>query len=137
VCVLIFQHEDATPPGSLTEWLSGQTATTDVVRTDLTANTPNVLEYDLLISLGAEYAAYNESLTSIETEAELMRKAADADIPILGICFGGQLLARALGGSVQPARKPEIGWRKLRSHAPELVPTGPWFEWHFDCFTPP
>src|SRR5207249_5300551 len=37
----------------------------------------------------------------------------------------------------QPARNPEIGWRELRSHAPELVPAGPWFQWHFDSFTPP
>ena len=66
-----------------------------------------------------------------------MRKAIDADVPVLGLCFGGQMLARALGAEVFRRTKSEIGWLPVRSTDPELVPDGPWFQWHFDSFTVP
>ena len=56
---------------------------------------------------------------------------------MLGVCFGGQLLATALGGSVTRSLHPEVGWHEVRSDTPDLVPGGPWFQWHFDRFTPP
>jgi GMP synthase-like glutamine amidotransferase len=52
--------------------------------------------------------------------------------PVLGICFGGQLIARALGGSVAPAPRSEIGWTAIHSDRPELVGEGPWFQFHYD-----
>ena len=64
-----------------------------------------------------------------------MRRAVDADIPVLGLCFGGQMLARVLGGEVFRGERAEIGWLPVRSTDPELVPEGPWFQWHFDSFT--
>jgi len=58
-------------------------------------------------------------------------------VSVLGICFGGQLLARALGSRCFRADVSEIGWLPVRSRDPELVPEGPWFQWHFDTFEPP
>ena len=55
---------------------------------------------------------------------------------MLGICFGGQLLARVLGGRSFRSES-EIGWLPVRSDEPSLVPEGPWFQWHFDSFTAP
>ncbi|MFM5951936.1 MAG: type 1 glutamine amidotransferase, partial [Micrococcales bacterium] len=52
--------------------------------------------------------------------------------PVLGICFGGQLIARAMGGSVAPAPKGEIGWTNIWSERPELISNGPWFQFHYD-----
>jgi len=46
-------------------------------------------------------------------------------------------LARALGGEVSRSPHPEIGWYEVHSDNPALVPHGPWFQWHFDRFTPP
>ena len=59
------------------------------------------------------------------------------DIPVFGICFGGQLLARALGGEVAKAPKAEIGWTPIHTDDPSLVPPGPWFQFHYDRWTLP
>ena len=47
------------------------------------------------------------------------------------------MLARVLGGEVFRGEVSEIGWLPVRSSDPELVPEGPWFQWHFDSFTVP
>jgi len=72
-------------------------------------------------------------------EADMLRAAHAADRPILGICFGGQLLADSLGGSAQHAAIDEIGWFRIDAPtgATNPVGPGPWFEWHHDCFTAP
>jgi GMP synthase-like glutamine amidotransferase len=51
---------------------------------------------------------------------------------VLGVCFGGQLLAAAHGGSVERATHPELGWYEVGSDDEKLVPGGRWFQWHFD-----
>lgn len=66
-----------------------------------------------------------------------MRRADTAGVPVLGICFGGHLLAAAHGGTVTASTWPEIGWYDVESSAPEVVPGGPWFEWHGDTWTLP
>jgi GMP synthase-like glutamine amidotransferase len=59
-------------------------------------------------------------------------------VPVLGICFGGQMLATAVGGRVERAPSPEIGWTPISRTAPSpLLPPGPWFEWHYDRFLLP
>jgi hypothetical protein len=47
------------------------------------------------------------------------------------------MLARVLGGEVFRSSDSEIGWLPVKSRDPELVPEGPWFQWHFDSFTLP
>jgi GMP synthase-like glutamine amidotransferase len=57
---------------------------------------------------------------------------------VLGVCFGAQALATALGGSVEPSPRPEIGWTDIETDIPTVVPPGPWFQWHYDrCVLPP
>jgi len=121
----------------VTEWLGGHGAEMDVFRIDL--DEPNVEpeEYDLIVSLGSEFAAYDDSHRFVTSEADLMRRAVDANVPILGLCFGGQMLARVLGGEVYRGSESEIGWLPVRTTAPDLVPQGPWFQWHFDVITAP
>ena len=57
-------------------------------------------------------------------------------MPVLGICFGGQMLARALGARVARADRPEMGWGRLH-RAVAWIPEGPFFAWHADAFTWP
>ena len=66
-----------------------------------------------------------------------MQDAVARDIPILGVCFGGQLLARSLGGTVGRAPKSEIGWTAIHSDDTSLVPSGPWFQFHYDSWSVP
>ena len=71
-------------------------------------------------------------------EIEQVRAADTAGVPVLGICFGGQVLAAAHGGSVERAAHAEIGWTDVHSVDVSVVPHGPWFQWHFDRWvTPP
>jgi GMP synthase-like glutamine amidotransferase len=134
---LILQHEEPTPPGHVTEWLEGHGAEMDVLRIDLEEPQVDLGRYDLVVSLGSEFAAYDDSHRFVTSEAELMRRAVDADVPILGLCFGGQMLARVLGGEVYRGSESEIGWLPVRTSDPDLVPEGPWFQWHFDVITAP
>ena len=134
---LILQHEDPTPPGHVTEWLGRHGADVEVFRIDLEDREPDPAAYDLIVSLGSEFAAFDDSKPFVPREARLMRRAVDQDVPILGLCFGGQMLARVLGGEVYRGPDAEIGWLPVRTRDAELVPEGPWFQWHFDIITPP
>jgi GMP synthase-like glutamine amidotransferase len=97
---------------------------------------PDPRGYDAVVPLGSRWSV-NDDLAWIATEAAMVRDAHAAGVPLLGVCFGGQLLAHALGGSVNRSPAPEIGWYDVDSSRTELIPTGPWFEWHFDRFTVP
>lgn len=100
---------------------------------------PDPAAYELVLPLGAPWSVYDKAAigTWIDGELDLLRTAHAADIPVLGICFGAQALATALGGSAERAPRPEIGWHTVESDAPELIPAGPWFQWHFDRFVVP
>jgi GMP synthase-like glutamine amidotransferase len=134
---LILQHEEPTPPGLVSEWLDDLGANAETFRIDLEEDDVDPRSYDLVVSLGSEFAAFDDSKPFVPREARLMRRAVDADVPVLGLCFGGQMLARVLGGRVFRGDEAEIGWLPVRTEDPELVPAGPWFQWHFDSFAVP
>ena len=100
---------------------------------------PVFSNYDVIIPMGAPYGAYEDERIGKWLTPELAKlKAAHNDgIPIFGICFGGQLMARALGGSVARSPKAELGWFEIESDDKTLIPTGPWFEYHWDRWTLP
>ena len=98
---------------------------------------PDPLDYDVLVPLGARWAVYDERVPWIDAESAMVRRALEVGVGVLGVCFGGQLLAHALGGTVDRSPAPEIGWCEVDSANPDLVPPGPWFQWHFDRLTTP
>ena len=134
---LIVQHEEPTPPGLLGEWLDRQSAEVDILRIDLEEKVPDPREFHFIAYLGSEFAAFDDSVPFVQRESELIRQAAKHDVAMLGLCFGGQLMARALGGESFRSDHPEIGWLRVRTKDAELISEGPWFEWHFDSFTLP
>ncbi|HEY6397175.1 MAG TPA: type 1 glutamine amidotransferase [Solirubrobacteraceae bacterium] len=133
---LVIQHEEPTPGGHVHRWLEERGADQDVYRIDLEEREPDPREYSMIVSLGSEFAAFDDSVPWLEREKQLLMNATQADVPVLGICFGGQLLARVLGGESFRGSA-EIGWLPVSSEDESLVPPGPWFQWHFDSFTPP
>ena len=134
---LVIQHEQPTPGGYVHAWLDDRGAEQDTYRIDEERREVDPRDYDLVVSLGSEFAAFDESIPWIGRERRLMDTAAAAEVPLLGVCFGGQLLARVLGGDAFRSEQSEIGWLPVRTNDPSLVPEGPWFQWHFDSFTLP
>jgi GMP synthase-like glutamine amidotransferase len=100
---------------------------------------PDLNDYDVVIPLGAPWGAWDDACIGnwLSDEVRVIGDAVRAGKPVLGICFGAQVIARALGGDVSPAPVSEIGWTYIRSLEPELVSNGPWFQFHFDRFTVP
>jgi GMP synthase-like glutamine amidotransferase len=134
---LVIQHEQPTPGGYVHQWLDERGAEQDVFRIDVEDRDVDPREFDMIVSLGSEFAAFDDSVPWIARERQLLAQATQAEVPVLGICFGGQLLARVLGGRSFRGEQPEIGWLPVRSRDHSLVPEGPWFQWHFDTFSLP
>jgi GMP synthase-like glutamine amidotransferase len=100
---------------------------------------PDPTNYDVIVPLGARWPVYDDALrkTWVGAEMTMVREAAQAGVPTLGVCFGGQLLAQAFGGAVDRSATPEIGWYDVTSDDEALIPGGRWFQWHFDRWTLP
>ena len=72
---------------------------------------PELDKYAALIVLGGPMNADQiDTYPNLRTEVEIIREAVASDMSVLGICLGAQLLAKALGGSVQRNPMREIGW---------------------------
>jgi GMP synthase-like glutamine amidotransferase len=106
---------------------------------DVPAYFPSADLFDAVVLFGAPWSVYDTASigTWVGEEIAFARSAITLGVPVLGICFGGQLLAAALGGTVAAAPTPEIGWVPVSEDPSGLIEPGPWFEWHFDRFTVP
>ena len=145
---LVIRHEHVTEPGLVGARLAerGYELTTVTVvpqdrhhAPDVSYDFPDAEGWDLIVSLGAPWSVYDEEVIGswIGGELALLRQAHALGVPVLGVCFGAQALATALGGSVESAPRPEIGWTPVDTDDPDLVPPGPWLQWHYDRFLPP
>jgi GMP synthase-like glutamine amidotransferase len=134
---LILQHGDWGPPGLLAEWLEERGIPYDLHRTYVGEPMADPGRYAFIATLGSNRSPLDADDPAVVAELALLRRAIDADVPVLGLCFGGQALAAALGGHVERAPEPELGWTEIETDEPDLVPPGPWLEWHYDRFTTP
>lgn len=143
---LFIQHDPGARPGLVGAHLAEagfeiETFTVSETIEDATFHGafPTVDGYDLIVPLGAIWSLHDRDTVGswIDHELELLRTADARGIPVLGICFGGQALAAAHGGVVEPCDAPEIGWRRIETHDAALVPAGPWMQWHNDRFSVP
>lgn len=99
---------------------------------------PDLDGFDLVIPLGSVWSVCDPAHSWwMDAELALLGEAVRRDVPVLGICFGAQALAAALGADVRRAPRREIGWTTIDTSAPEVIPAGPWFEWHEDTFAMP
>jgi len=146
--VLFVQHDHVSPLGPVGERFAhhGFEINTHLVVPETSFSAPNITtafpdaaDYDVLVPLGAPWGAWDDACIGnwLLPEIDWLRDAVDRGMPVLGICFGGQLLARALGGTVSPAPRGEIGWTSVWSDQPSLVGEGPWFQFHYDRWTVP
>ena len=102
------------------------------------ADWPSLDGHDLVLLLGSEWSVYwPEVAQSVSAEVAVLHEAAEHGIPVFGICFGNQVMAHAFGGSVFKAEIAEIGWQDVETDVPDIIPAGPWMEWHYDVVTVP
>jgi GMP synthase-like glutamine amidotransferase len=108
---------------------------------DVAVTFPSPSEYDAVVFFGAVWSVYDTAtIPWVSAEIEYARSLISLGVPALGICFGGQLLAAAVGGRVERAPIAEIGWLSVASDTsaePGLIDAGPWLSWHLDRFTVP
>lgn len=135
--ILIRQHLESAPPGTLTAWLDARGLAYDVDRSWLGAPLPDPGRYAFVASLGHDRGAGDTHVPAVAAERELLALAVEREVPVLGLCYGGQVLAAVLGARVGPAPVPELGWREIETDDSDLVPAGPWLEWHFERFSTP
>jgi GMP synthase-like glutamine amidotransferase len=135
---LLIANDDDADPGVI-GWLASEAGYRfEVLSREEPATWPGLDGVDLVLSLGSEWSVYWDHVgASVAAEAALLTAAHQATVPILGICFGAQIVAHALGGTVRRAAFVEIGWYEIDSSFPDVVAPGPWFEWHADTFTLP
>ena len=96
-------------------------------------------DYDVIVPMGSTFSLTDpERIASWwDDERDFLLRADAAGVPVLGVCFGGQALAAAHGGSVVRSDRPQIGWHPLTPNDGTPLPGGPWFQWHYDRFEPP
>lgn len=142
--VAIFRHTESEGPGHIATFLEQQRIPFSLIRIDAGEAVPASPEdYSGLVFMGGPMSV-NDDLPWIPHNLRLIRHAVDHDIPVLGHCLGGQLIAKALGGSVTRNPVKEIGWGAVQ------VIDGPearaWFgdivgfdsfHWHGETFSLP
>jgi GMP synthase-like glutamine amidotransferase len=146
VRALFLQHDPGSEPGLVGEHLTHRGFEVELVEMSPSLHDgtwhgefPDPTAYELVVPLGAIWSLYDRAQVGswIDRELDLLRRADAAGVPVLGICFGGQALAAAHGGEVTLAERAEVGWVTIETDDPELVPPGPWMQWHSDRFVLP
>jgi GMP synthase-like glutamine amidotransferase len=132
---LILQHGDDGPPARLGEWLR-ERGLPFVAHRVWEEPPPDPREFSFVVSLGSERSAADSEPAWIPQEIAALRTAVASDVPVLGLCFGGQVLSVALGGGVRALEVPEIGWLAVESLDGEF-PRGPWLQYHYELLVVP
>lgn len=141
--VLIFRHAAHEGPGYFAEFLDRRGIAHRLVRLDAGEPVPHSLDgVSGLVFMGGPMSV-NDRLPWLPPVLELIRRAVTADVPVLGHCLGGQLMAKALGGRVTRNRTKEIGWLPVqgmdspaaRSWLNGLAPQFEVFHWHGETFS--
>ena len=135
VCV-VEQQPDA-PAGLIVAWAGERGHRLEVRRAPDVAAWPDPRSFGAVVALGSDRSVHASADRWIAREVAFLRAAHDAAVPVLGLCFGAQALAAALGATVTRAPFTEIGWIELDAPRGGPVERGPWFAGHEDAFTLP
>ena len=141
--IYIFRHITCEGPGYFGEYLHRHQIPSRLIAIDHGDSVPTAID-DMggLVFMGGPMSV-NDLLPWIDAELQLIRLAQQADLPVLGHCLGGQLIAKALGAEVRPNAVKEIGWHEVRQNpSPSSWLAGlplsfEAFHWHGETFDLP
>jgi GMP synthase-like glutamine amidotransferase len=141
----IFRHIACEGPAYLAEVLDHHAVPWRLVKIDAGEPVPDTLDdCSGLVFMGGPMSV-NDPLPWIEQELALIRRAQAGNMPVLGHCLGGQLICKALGGTISANPVKEIGWHKVRKcNTPAaaawlagLPDETTLFHWHGETFSIP
>lgn len=144
--ILLFQNSPVETFGCYLNELESQGVQTQIIRLYAGEDLPDTLNWSAVIVGGTPVAAASlEQDPSLGQQIPFLRSLVSSQVPVFGVCCGGQVLAMILGGSVERLRSMEIGCVPLNltdngrtnplfAGFPEHFPA---FEWHADVFQPP
>lgn len=142
--VAIFRHLPIEGPGYFATFLDNNHIPWRLIKIDAGENPPTGIdEFSGLVFMGGPMSV-NDDLPWIENSLQLIRQAVATDVPVLGHCLGGQLMAKALGGVVSANPVKEMGWGEVsvadnpaaREWFGDLT-TFQSFHWHGEAFSIP
>lgn len=142
--VLILQHQVPENAAYLITWLDNHSVAYQIVNAGAGEQFPSSIEpYSALAVMGGGMSVNDPLLSNRQAEI-LILQAILKDRPVIGHCLGGQLMARALGGTIQASPQPEIGWQPIQYESKALVdewfgmdPTDTVIHWHYESFSIP
>ena len=134
--VVLSHHDIAHELGHLGPWLDRRGFALERIYREEPRSLPDA---DLLIVMGSPTSvATGHCLEPAEDEIRLVKEWVESGRPYLGLCFGAQVLARALGGEVTRMEHTFRGYVDLSSNkAADAGVTGSWMVWHDDAITAP
>ena len=142
--VLILQHQTPERAAYLKTWLDQHNIPYETRNANAGEEFPPSIEpYSALAVMGGGMSANDPLLSNRQAEI-LILQAMRLDRPVIGHCLGGQLMTRALGGTIGASPQPEIGWQPIEYDDNPLVkhwfgtnPTPTVIQWHYEAFTIP
>jgi len=143
--IVVLQHVPFEGPGAIADWARARGHELHVYPLFDGAPLPALDALDGLVAMGGPMSANDGARHGwLEPERALLARAIEAERPLLGICLGAQILARAAGARVYPAPAKEIGWLPVELLpaacesllAPLPSPCVP-FHWHGETFERP
>jgi len=130
--VIVIRHHAEDSPGFIADAFAARGASLATYLFPEQDALPDVTGADHVVVLGAVPSVYDNGTHRdwIAQELAWLRQVDAAGVPVLGICFGAQALCATFGGRVEAAPHREIGWTLIESADPELIPAGPWLQFH-------
>lgn len=148
--VLIIKNIVSEGPGTIEDFLREENIPSSVIDLSKAQAAPAPEDFTHLVIMGGPMAVYEmHRYPHLVNEALFIDRAIRANLHVLGVCLGAQMVANVLGARVYPGSKKEIGW-----HEVSLTPEGlsdpamsalaldgrsaaQVFQWHGDTFDLP
>lgn len=144
--VLILQQLEYEPPALIEESIRQAGFRTHTIMTMEETIPLAPGDYSGLVIMGGHMSANDDHLDFITRQIRLLQWCIHYDFPVLGICLGAQLLARAGDGRIEPSPVRELGWHPIQPtflsdedplFADTLIGELNVFQWHGETFALP